>query len=148
MGKIERSAIETYSAEQMYNLVNDIEAYPQFIAGCKKAKVLQRGEDWLEAQLDLAKVGIHFSFITRNHLKPYASITMQLVEGPFERLEGLWQFNELTPTACKVVFSLEFSLSNRFLDRASASWFEQLATEQVKAMSQRAQQVYGKPVTQ
>jgi len=140
--KVERSALVNYSAQQMFELVNDIEAYPQYMEGCVGAKVLARGEDWVEARLELSKAGVTQSFVTRNQLQAPQLMSMQLVEGPFKRLQGAWRFTPLNDTACKVSFSLEFELQNRLLGMAVGKLFESVSNKQVDALCARAQQIY------
>lgn len=140
---VQRSALVNYSAQQMFDLVNDIEAYPAFMDGCVGAQVLRRESDWLEARLHLSAAGIKQSFITRNELQPPTVMTMSLVDGPFSRLQGCWRFTPLNEMACKVSFELEFELKNRLLGMAAGKVFETLANRQVDALCKRAQQIYG-----
>lgn len=140
--RVERSALVNYSAQQMFDLVNDIEAYPQFMEGCVGATILSRGEDWLEARLTLNKAGVNQSFVTRNQLQPPHSMTMDLVDGPFKYLRGIWRFSPLGDNACKVSFELEFELQNRLLGMALGKLFETASNKQVDALCARARAVY------
>lgn len=126
----------------MFDLVNDIEAYPQYMDGCVGAKILKREADWLEAQLEISKAGVTQSFITRNQLEAPNRMSMVLVDGPFKRLEGCWQFSTLNEQACKVSFTLEFEFQNRLLGLAMGKVFESVAGKQVDALCERARQVY------
>ncbi len=139
---VNRSALVNYSAQQMFDLVNDIEAYPQYMDGCVGAKILKREGDWLEARLDLNRAGVNQSFITRNHLQAPESMSMTLVDGPFKYLRGCWRFTALNETACKVSFDLEFELQNKLLGMAAGKLFESVASKQVDALCLRASQVY------
>ncbi len=143
MKVIERTALVPYSAEQMYCLVNDIAAYPEFMDGCEGAEILAHGEDWIEARLELSMGGMTQSFITRNQLVPGESMQMSLVSGPFEAFEGCWQFTPLSDTACKLSFELRFEFANKLLALAAGKWFEKVANRQVEAITSRAQTVYG-----
>lgn len=140
--RVERSALVNYSAAQMFDLINDIEAYPQFMDGCVGAKILARGDDWLEARLELSKAGVSQSFVTRNQLQPPHSMSMNLVDGPFKYLRGVWRFTPLGEQACKVTFELEFELQNRLLGMAVGKLFEVVSNKQVDALCARAKQVY------
>lgn len=131
-----------YSAQQMFDLVNDIEAYPQFLDGCVGARILARGDNWVEARLELSKAGVTQHFVTRNELVPPVSMSLQLVEGPFQYLRGAWQFVPLAETACKVIFTLEFAMQNRLLGLAVGKLFESVTTKQVDAVCARARQIY------
>lgn len=139
---VSRSALVNFSAQQMFDLINDIEAYPEYMDGCVGAKILKREGDWLEARLDLRKAGVGQSFVTRNHLQPPEKMTMSLLNGPFKSLQGCWSLTPLGEQACKVNFELEFELSNKLLGMAVGKLFESVATKQVDALCERARQVY------
>jgi ribosome-associated toxin RatA of RatAB toxin-antitoxin module len=139
---VNRSALVNYSAQQMFDLVNDIEAYPQYMDGCVAAKILKREGDWLEARLELSKAGVSQSFVTRNHLQAPLSMNMTLVDGPFKRLQGGWYFTVLADNACKVSFELEFELQNKLLGMAVGKLFESVANRQVDALCTRAKKIY------
>ena len=140
--RVERSALVNYSVSQMFDLINDIEAYPQFMDGCVGAKILARGDDWLEARLELSKAGVSQSFVTRNQLQPPHSMSMNLVDGPFKYLRGVWRFTPLGEQACKVTFELEFEMQNRLLGMAVGKLFESVSNKQMDALCARAKQVY------
>ena len=142
MAKIERSALVPFSDDQMFVLINDIESYPEYMPGCVGAEILNHGERWLEARLDLAKLGVKHSFSTRNSLNPPSSMSMTLLEGPFKHLSGEWQFQALSASACKVVFWLEFEVSFSVMAVALPKLMEHVASEQVDALCRRAKQVY------
>lgn len=141
--QIERSALVAYSDQQMFDLVNDVESYPVYMHGCVGARVLERHHDCIVARLELARLGMSYSFTTRNVLKVPEAMDMQLVEGPFRKFSGLWEFQALAPDACKVSLCLEFEFSNSLLTKAAGRWFESVANELVDGVCRRANQVYG-----
>ncbi|MDX1678841.1 type II toxin-antitoxin system RatA family toxin [Arsukibacterium sp.] len=143
MPQIERSALVFYSAQQMFDLVNAIPDYPQFLPGCKSADILSQTDDEMVAKLQVSKAGIGQSFTTRNILHPYDRIDMQLVDGPFKRLQGGWQFVPLNDHSCKVVLRLEFEFSSRLVQFAFGKVFSELTAAMVNAFTQRAKVVYG-----
>ncbi len=142
MRTVERSALVNYSARQMFDLVNDVEAYPQFMPGCAAAEILAGGVDWMEARLELSKAGLKQSVVTVNQLDPPNSITLALQSGPFKKFHGQWLFQSLAENACKVVFRLEFEFSNKLIGLAAGKLFEQVASEQVDAICKRAKALY------
>lgn len=141
--QIQRSALVTFSAEQMFALVNDIEAYPQFMEGCTSAVVLERSEGAVLARLELNKMGVKQAFTTRNTLTPPTLMTMNLVDGPFKVFVGRWEFTPLKADACKITFDLNFEFSNPLLAVMAGKWMEAVANDQVEAICLRAKQVYG-----
>ena len=95
MIEIRRSALVKYSPAQMFELVNDVEAYPKRFAWCAGAEVLERGDDVVVARLDLKFAGFRQSFTTRNVLTRPKEISLALVNGPFRTLEGRWSFEPI-----------------------------------------------------
>lgn len=140
---IQCSALVPHTPQQMFDLVNNIEAYPSYMGGCAGAKVLQRDDNSVTARLDLEKAGLRQSFTTRNTLREPDSITLELVEGPFRKLKGLWQFKPLASGGCQIEFRLEYEFANFLLGLAAGKLMSQLANEQVDAVCRRAQALYG-----
>ena len=143
MVSIQRSALIEYSAQRMFDLVNDIENYPQFMQGCKSAVVLHRSERELIGELCLAKAGIRHRFTTRNSLHPPSKIEMDLVEGNFAAFHASWSFHALTETACKVSLDMTFEFKTGLVEFAAEKLFSSSANNLVDALVKRAQTVYG-----
>lgn len=144
MTNITRSALLPYSAQAVFDLINDVEAYPQYMEGCVGAEVFSRDEDTVVARLDLARGGIQQSFTTRNRLERPNRVALELMEGPFERFEGEWSLLALGEAACKVSLHLKFTLSNRVLNLAARQIFNSAANNLVDAVVKRANELYGK----
>ncbi len=142
MAKIERSALVRFSCEQMFALVNDVARYPEYMPGCVNAEVLSQTDASLSARLTLKAAGIEQSFVTCNQLQPPERMDMALVEGPFKRFNGSWQFLPLGDLGCKVIFSVEFELSNGLVALAAGKVFESVASQQVDSLCKRAEQLY------
>ncbi|MDF2529454.1 MAG: cyclase/dehydrase [Gammaproteobacteria bacterium] len=141
MERIQRNAIVPYSAEAIYQLVSDIERYPEFLPWCKSATIHSKTEEWVEASLELAKGSISKSFTTKNHLKPNREMEMHLVDGPFKHLYGIWTFEPLSEHACKVSVCLEFSFSSKILELAIGPVFNHMANSLLEAFCTRARQI-------
>lgn len=142
MIEIRRSALVPYTAEQMFDLINDVQAYPQRFAWCAGAKVLSRDESSLTARLDLKVAGMTQSFTTRNKIDPPHRIAMNLVEGPFRALTGEWTLTSLGDKGCKVAFALDFEYSG-FIAPIMRSGFEKLSDRLVDEFCKEAQRLYG-----
>lgn len=143
MKKFSRSVLVNYSAEQMYDLVNDIEAYPEFMQGCAGAEILNSAEDFVEAKLTLSHANLQQSFVTRNELHPPNLMIMHLLEGPFKHFEGRWQFDSLGKYESKVSLDLNFVFNNRLLTLTMGHWFEKLVAQQIDALCKRADALFG-----
>jgi len=139
---IQRSALVLHSAQAMFDLVNDIEAYPQYMEGCSGAEVISRDDKEVIARLDLRKAGISHSFTTRNHLSPPQLVEMTLLDGPFSYFQGVWQFKALQDNASKVSLDLEFAFKSGMLNKAAGKLFTRVADNLVAALVQRADAVF------
>ncbi|HAT3953897.1 TPA: type II toxin-antitoxin system RatA family toxin [Kluyvera ascorbata] len=142
MPQISRTALVPYSAEQMYQLVNDVNAYPDFLPGCTGSRVLESGPTQMTAAVDVSKAGISKTFTTRNTLTDNQSILMHLVDGPFKTLIGGWKFTPLSADACKIEFQLDFEFTNKLIELAFGRIFKELALNMVQAFTMRAREVY------
>ncbi|MBO1926742.1 type II toxin-antitoxin system RatA family toxin [Thiomicrorhabdus sp. 6S2-11] len=145
MKTITRTALLPYSAKQMYDLVNDVPSYPQFLPWCGGAKVLQQDASSMQASVTIAKAGIKQTFTTNNHLVDGKRIEMQLIDGPFKSMHGEWEFKVLDEDACKILFEIEFEVSNGILNMALGPIFEQIASTMVDSFCERAKQIYPNP---
>ncbi len=143
MTSINRSALVEYSAEQMFDLVNDIEHYPRFMQGCVSAKVLSESDTELVGQLRLSLGGIGQKFTTRNLLFKPERIEMSLVEGDFSNFAATWTFDPLTDDACKVALSMEFEFRSLFMGLAAQTLFSSSANSLVADIVRRAHEIYG-----
>lgn len=140
---IKRSAIVAYQPAEMYELVNHIESYPQFVPWCVSSVVLSRNEDEIRATLSFARGGLQKSFTTCNRLQPHKLIEIRLLDGPFRHLEGFWRFESHASGGTEVCLDLEFEFSNKLLELAFGPIFNQVANKLVEVFCKRAEEVYG-----
>ncbi|MDP3559309.1 MAG: type II toxin-antitoxin system RatA family toxin [Legionellaceae bacterium] len=140
---IKRDQQTSYSCEQMYQLVNDIESYSQFLPYCTASVVHHRDEDEVQATLTITAAGMNKSFTTRNRLQANKMIEMRLVDGIFSHLEGFWRFEE-TAEGCHLFLDLEFEFSSRIVAMMISPMFDQIADKMVEVFCTRAQTIYGK----
>lgn len=140
---VHRERTVSYSCEQMYNLVNDVEAYCTFLPYCEQSVVHHRDEDEVQATLVIGAAGMSKSFTTRNRLQANKMIEIRLVDGPFNHLEGFWRFDELA-NGCKVSFDLEFEFAGAMFSMLLGPIFDQVMNKIVDAFCERAEAVYAK----
>ena len=143
MPAINRSALVMYSVEQMYQLINDVLAYPSFLPDCCDSRIVSQDEHSVTASLLVSKGGIKKWFTTKNTLVSNQEVQLALVDGPFKKLLGCWQLTPLSDEACKVSLSLEYEFSNKMLDIAFGRVFNHLTNNMVQAFTLRAKEVYG-----
>lgn len=142
MKQVSRSALVSFSAEQMFELVNDVARYPEFLPGCSGSRVIESSNEAMVASVDVSKAGISKTFTTSNELVNGEAIVMNLVDGPFKTLKGGWFFTALDEQACKVELKLEFEFSSKMIEMAFGKVFNELTNNMVNAFTQRAKQVY------
>ncbi len=143
MPSINRSALVMYSVEEMFQLINDVHAYPQFLPDCSDSKITSEDEDSVIASLKISKGGLKKWFTTKNTLISNNQVKLELVDGPFNKLHGCWQLTELSEEACKVSLELEYEFSNKMFDLAFGRLFNHFTNHMVQAFTQRAKEVYG-----
>ncbi len=148
MSTISRSALVGYSAMQMYALVGNIEAYPEFLPWCQSTRVLERTQGAAGgrtvAELSVGLKGLKQSFTTENIDTPGQHIELRLIEGPFKAFRAEWMFQPLGESAAKIEFSMSYEFSSRLLARALSPLFDQIADTMVDAFTRQAEAVYGK----
>lgn len=131
-----------HTPAQMFDLVNDVEAYPRRFTWCADARVLSREDTSLIARLELRIGGLTQAFTTGNRLEPPQRIDMQLVEGPFRHLAGAWQFAALGDVGCKVSLALDFEYTGLMAPLMRAG-FQKLADRLVDEFCVEARRTYG-----
>jgi ribosome-associated toxin RatA of RatAB toxin-antitoxin module len=141
--RVQRSARVPHTAEQMFDLVNDIESYPRFLHWCSGARIDVRQGNTIEATLDIGVLGFHRSFRTRNTLRRPESIQIELVTGPFRRLRGEWRFADVAEGGSDVSLSLQFEVTATPFGAVFSKVFEELAGAQMSAFTERAAKIYG-----
>jgi ribosome-associated toxin RatA of RatAB toxin-antitoxin module len=140
---VKKSALVRHSAEQMFQLVADVEGYPRFLPWCHATELLSRTEDQLCGQIEVARMGVRQVFSTCNRIDPPHRMQIDLMDGPFRKLTGAWTFKALREDACKVELELDFEFSGRMIDKAFGGVFGQIANSLVDAFCKRADEVYG-----
>jgi len=142
MANVNKTAIVPHSAAQMYALVNNIEAYPEFLPHCSASEILSANEDEIKASLTLEWGGVKKSFSTCNRLQKDKMIEVRLEEGPFKHLEGYWRFESLSDEACKIIFDLEFEIAGAIFSAMFGPIFQQIMAKLVDAFVERAKTIY------
>ena len=138
MAVVEKSALVPYPARALYEIVADVESYPEFLPWCKSARLLSKTDDELCGEIVVSKAGVTRAFAACNRLFPWHRMEIRLKEGPFRKLEGAWEFTELRENACKVALRLEFEFSSGLMDKAFGVVFGQIANSLVDAFCKRA----------
>lgn len=142
MPVVSKSALVPFSAMQMFALVEDFESYPEFLPWCRSSRLISRTEEELCGELEVARAGIRQTFSTRNTFVKGERMDIELIEGPFRKLQGSWKFTALREDACKIELVLDFEFSGRLINSAFGKVFSQIANTLVDAFCKRAEEVY------
>lgn len=132
-----------YACEVVFEVVDQIDAYSEFLPWCAESQVLHRTEMEVIATLVLAKSGIRQSFTTKNQLIRPNAIGLSLVDGPFKQLEGVWAFDALGDAGCKISLDMRFEFSSKLMDQTFGRVFGVAADRLVDAFTARLDDLYG-----
>lgn len=143
MAEIQKSVLVGYSAGQMFRLVDTVENYPEFLPWCDGASVEIQNDQIAHATIHINYHHIKHSFTTENKRHPPELIEMNLLNGPFEHLDGHWRFIPLSDNACKIEFRLHYTFSHKLLEKLVGPVFYVIANNFVEAFVERAEAIYG-----
>lgn len=143
MREVRRSALLPYTAAQIYALVADVERYPEFLPWCTDATVVAEDGELVTVTLGLASGIGRARFTTRNRLVRDRSVTMSLVDGPFDQLEGHWKFTPIGEAGTRADLNMRFATQGLIGVVALGPAFERICSQLVDAFARRARQVYG-----
>ena len=145
MKTVHKSVLIWYSAAEMFALVTDIASYPEFLPWCDQAAVLGEDSNGVTAKVGLSIAGLKQSFTTQNTHIEDRQVKLKLVDGPFSKLDGSWQFTPVgksSERACKVDFLLNYDFDNAALAALIGPVFDKIAGSLVDAFVKRAGSVY------
>ena len=139
MAAVRKSVIVPHSCATMFELVDAVERYPGFLPWCPRTQVLERDETVTRARIEVDYHGLRTAFTTRNLKQPPERMSLELVEGPFERFAGEWRFAVLGERGCRVELVLDYAPSNALLDRVLAGVFGQIAEDLIDRFVEEAE---------
>jgi ribosome-associated toxin RatA of RatAB toxin-antitoxin module len=142
MTEVHRFALVEYPPEKMFDLVCDVQRYPEFLDWVREATVHDQSETGQTASLAVTLGGIRAKFTTRNRLERPGLIEMRLQEGPFEDLYGSWRFSG-AGHGCRVSLDLDFRLAGSVWMRPFRRGFSRMADRMVDDFCRRAEVVHG-----
>lgn len=146
MKTIHKTVLLWHSPHDMFALVTDVERYPQFLPWCESGQVLERTDSGMVARIGMSLSGLRQHFTTRNTHILDRQVRIELLDGPFSRLEGTWDFlpvGDGSQRACKIDFRLQYAFSSAMLSKLVGPVFDKIASTLVDAFVKRADAVYG-----
>jgi ribosome-associated toxin RatA of RatAB toxin-antitoxin module len=144
MRQIEKSVLVPYTQAQMFALVADLASYPDFVPWVSRAQVIEQAPDYVVGQLEMHRAGVRETFTTRNAMQAPREIHMELVEGPFKTLSGLWIFEDIAGRGSQVKLTMRFEFANPMMALLLSRSFEKSCLELIDAFVSRAREVYGR----
>lgn len=141
--EVRRSALVTFSPEQMFDLVIDVERYPEFLPWVAAARLHEKSDGALRASMEMQRSGVRERFSTRNTFERPSYMTMQLLEGPFRLLEGRWSFSPIGAAGTKVELEMRFEFANPVISLLFGKAFEQSCNTLIDAFIARARVMHG-----
>jgi len=137
--EISRSVLVPYSAEAMFDLIEQAERYPSFLPWCTAAEILERNDDWVAARLEMSYAKLRFEMRTRNPKRRPEWLQVRLVDGPFREFRGDWRLVPLGDLGCKVTFHLAYQTSEGLFDRVAKAAMDRVSDSVVDAFVKRAE---------
>jgi ribosome-associated toxin RatA of RatAB toxin-antitoxin module len=142
MRRVNKSVLVPFSTDKMFELVDAIELYPQFLPWCDDARVLEARDNGKTARIDIDFHGVRAHFTTDNVNRRSESIVVTLRDGPFRNLHGEWRFRRLAPNACRVEFEIAYDFATHMLEAVVGPVFNHIANTIMDAFVHRAEALY------
>jgi ribosome-associated toxin RatA of RatAB toxin-antitoxin module len=144
MAQVEKTVLVMHSCASMFQLVDAVEDYPQFLPWCGGSELIERTDLVTQATIHIRYHGIQQHFTTRNHKQAPHHMDITLVDGPFKHLTGHWHFIALREDACKIEFKLEYVFANSLVERIIAPVFSHIANTFVDSFVKQADKLHMK----
>lgn len=138
MAQVEKTVLVMHSCEAMFQLVDAVETYVDFLPWCGGSQLIERTNTVTQATIHIRYHGIQQHFTTRNHKQFPHHMEITLVDGPFKQLSGHWHFIPLREDACKIEFKLEYVFANSLIERIIAPVFSHIANTFVDSFVKQA----------
>jgi len=148
MKTVHKSVLIWFSAQEMFALVTDVAKYPEFLPWCDQTRILSQDATGMVAEIGMALGGFRKSFTTKNVHLEGRQVKLSLMDGPFQQLEGTWDFYPLADAnstevqrACRVELTLHYSFESMF-GALVGPLFDKIAETLIDAFVKRAEQIF------
>ena len=131
-----------YSAEQLFDLVMDIEKYPAFLPWCIGARINSKSKNDLEADVLIGYKMFREKFSSRVHFTKPKEIEVEYLKGPMRHLHNKWVLKDLKENQCQVDFYVDFSLKTKLFESLVDQFFHKALVKMINAFEGRAMDVY------
>jgi ribosome-associated toxin RatA of RatAB toxin-antitoxin module len=139
---VRKTVLVGHSAEQMFDLIEACEHYPDFLPWCSGATVVARDENTVVADIRVNYHGVRFEFRTRNPKRRPTAMTIHLERGPFRHFDGVWDLTPLAADGCRIDFGLRYDFHSTAMARIARPVFDRIANTLVDRFVTQADRVY------
>ncbi len=136
--ELRKTVLVGHSAERMFDLIEAAEHYPEFLPWCAGAKIIERDETVVVADIDVDVRGVRFGFRTRNPKRRPEWMAITMERGPFRHFHGEWHLTPLTADGCRIEFQLRYGFDNSVVGTLAGPVFDRIANSLVDAYVARA----------
>ena len=116
MNYINKSEKINVNKETIFNLINNVDEYENFLPWCSSSIILSDDDETMSAEIEISKSLVNWKFTTKNIIQKYKIIKLQLIDGPFKHLEGYWKFDEIDKYNTNVTLYLEYKFDNKLIE--------------------------------
>lgn len=132
-----------YTSEQLFDLVMDIESYPEFLPWCIGARINTQADDRLEADVVIGYKVFREKFSSRVHFLRARTIEVEYMQGPMRNLHNHWSFTDVKGGKCQVDFYVDFTMKKKLFETLVDQFFHRVLARMIDAFEQRAAEKYG-----
>ena len=143
MADVVKTVLVPYSTNEIFELVDKVEEYPDFLPWCGGTELHFRDDTTTEATIHISYLHVKQHFTTQNTKRAGEEMLIRLKRGPFRKLEGSWRFKPLGESACKIEFVMHYEFASGLLEKMLGPVFSMVTNSLVDAFVHRAEQVYG-----
>ena len=133
-----------YTPEKLYNLVSDVEKYPDFLPWCIALRVRSREVKMINADMIIGFKFFREKFTTHVTLNPPRRIDVEYLDGPFKYLNNHWIFKPIDDGACEIDFYVDFEFKSILLQKSIGAVFNESVQKMINAFEARAHHIYGR----
>ena len=141
--ELRKTVLVTHSAEQMFDLIEAAEHYPDFLPWCARATIVHRDQDVVVADIEVAVHGVRFGFRTNNPKRRPEWMAVELERGPFRHFRGEWNLRPLAAQGCRIDFDMRYEFDHTVLGKVAGPVFDRIANTLVDAYVARADRIHG-----
>lgn len=142
MPELHRQALVPHKAKLMYDIVNRVDLYQEFLPWCSESTILESTDNTMTATVFMKKGLLDRSFTTKNKMLSEQKIELELLDGPFKKLSGTWIFSDISDHGSKISLQLNYEFSNTIIAMVVGPVFNQIANALVDSFCKRANELY------